>query len=227
MPFEALNLKAPVEAVLFDLDGTLVETHIDFPAMKAAMLALAASEGMDTESLQPLDILSIVRRATAHVSTRLGPNSAAAFRAEAFAHLETLEITGCSTPIDIPGAAEWTAALRDAGIVIGVVTRNCRTVSLELLDRFEIAYDALLSRDDVQLTKPDPSHLWVALDKLDVAPGNSIMVGDHWMDVEAGITAGCAATIGILSVRDPSWFDPAPPDMIAEHLAEVHRLLGP
>ena len=57
------SLPKLVDAVLFDLDGTLVETNIDFPLMKREVLALAARHGLDTGGLVELDILGVVERA--------------------------------------------------------------------------------------------------------------------------------------------------------------------
>ena len=55
-------LLARVEAALFDLDGTLVETNIDFPLMKREMITLAQEQGLDPQALARLDILAIVGR---------------------------------------------------------------------------------------------------------------------------------------------------------------------
>ena len=60
-----------ISAVLFDLDGTLAETRIDFSAMKGAMLAQARGRGLEAANLSGLDILAIVEQAAAE-----GPMSA-------------------------------------------------------------------------------------------------------------------------------------------------------
>ena len=57
-----------LRAALFDLDGTLVHTHIDFGAMKGAVLAIVSEAGVDTAPLKDRDALSIVR----DVRQRLG-----------------------------------------------------------------------------------------------------------------------------------------------------------
>jgi phosphoglycolate phosphatase len=112
------------------------------------------------------------------------------------------------------------------GVKVGVVTRNCRRVSLGLLARCALPHHLLLTRDDVPLAKPHPEHLWDALRLLGEPPGAAAMAGDHWMDIQAGVRAGCAATLGVLGAHDADWFAPCPPTATARDLAEAQPLFG-
>ena len=86
----------------------------------------------------------------------------------------------------------------------------------------------LLTRDDVERTKPDPHHLIEALDRLSslgngapkLRPEEAVMVGDNWMDMQAGRAAGCA-TIGVLRGREPSAFETAMPEVLIDELSDV------
>ena len=202
-PFAALH------AVLFDLDGTLIETHIDFAAMSRAMQHLARQVDVPQNVTDGKDILSLVQAAAENVQERGGDG--AALRREAFTQLEAMEIAGCSQPEILLGTWELLTDLTRRGIKICIVTRNCRRVSEPLLVKFSLPHDLLLTRDDVLRTKPHPEHLWEALKRVDVLPEQSAMVGDHWMDIQAGQNAGCAATLGILGRHDADWFAPCPP----------------
>ena len=219
-----------VSAGLFDLDGTLVETPIDFPFMKREMLRMAESRGVDSSGIEHRDILGIVEEARIRLVNAGRTEEAARFRSDAFARLEEIEIEQCRNPNEIPGAAELLHRLHERGVRIGIVTRNCRRVSLELLCFAGLPYDALVTRDDVPLTKPHPIHLQTALNLLAHPSSHpsihppSAMIGDHWMDVQAGRAVG-AATVGILHGRDHSFFDPAPPDLIVERTGDLLALL--
>ena len=162
--------------------------------------------------------------AAADVQSRGGDG--AALRRTAFAELEAMEIAGCSHPVLLPGTRELLAALLERGVKVGIVTRNCRAVSVGLLARFALPHHLLLSRDDVKLTKPNPEHLWEALRLLGEKPADAAMVGDHFMDIEAGVKAGCAATLGILGRNAAGWFAPCPPSALAQDLAEAAPLFG-
>jgi phosphoglycolate phosphatase len=182
---------APLRAALFDLDGTLVETHIDFLAMTRAMRELALSAGVPEEVFRGKDILGMS---------------------------DEMEVVGCAHPTLLPGTHALLTALRAQGRKIGIVTRNCRRVSTQLVSRFALPHDVLLSRDDVKLAKPHPEHLWEALRVLETAPRDAVMVGDHWMDVQAAHAAGCAATLGVLGAHGAAWFVPCPPTALVTDL---------
>lgn len=215
---------AAVRAVLFDLDGTLVETHIDFPAMTDAMLSLARAAGVPEAAVAGKDILAIAEAAADDVTARGGDGPA--LRQAAFAQLEALEVAGCARPALLPGTVELLQSLKSQGRKVGIVTRNCRRVAHSLMRRFDLPHDALLSRDDVRRAKPDPQHLWDALARLDTPAPASAMVGDHWMDVQAGRAAGCAATVGVLGAHGAAWFAPCPPTHLVPDLAAALPLFG-
>ena len=218
------DLFPPLRTVLFDLDGTLVETHIDFPAMTRAMETLARENTVPNAVTDGKDILGLVEAASGDLSGR--GKDGAALRRTAFAQLEAMEVAGCSSPILLPGTREMMTTLMTRGVKIGVVTRNCRAVSVGLLARYTLPYHLLLTRDDVSLTKPNPAHLWDALRLLGEKAENAAMVGDHFMDIEAGVKAGCAVTLGVLGRNSPDWFAPCPPSALVKDLAEAWPLFG-
>jgi phosphoglycolate phosphatase len=220
------NLFSGLRAALFDLDGTLIETHIDFVLMKQETLCHARECGIGTEGLQHLDILSIVEAGRDYLARTSGVESASDFRQRAFSLLEEIEVSHCANPVEIPGAAQILCDLEERGVRIGIVTRNCRTVANRLVEFAGLRHGALLTRDDVPRTKPDPAHLWSAIELLGLKPVNTeaasqfLMTGDHWMDVHAGRSA-CMRTVGILRGKSGESFAPAMPDLLVNELADL------
>ncbi len=215
-----------IRVALFDLDGTLIDTHIDFAAMKLEMLDLVAEQGLVSDRLRSLDILAIVEEGTELVRRTTGHAAARAFRAAAFDRLRQIEVEQCASPVELVGASELLAALRSNGVKVGIVTRNSREVAQKLTERGRLHRDVLVTRDDVRRTKPDPDHLREALRLLGAhgLPHDAvIMVGDHWMDILAGRRAGCR-TVGLLRSRGPGWYDRAQPDVLFEDIAELARV---
>jgi len=213
-----------LRAVLFDLDGTLIETHIDFPAMTRVVEQMARVADVPVGVTEGKDILGLVEAAAKNVTERGGDG--AALRRTAFARLEEMEVAGCGHPNLLPGTRALMTELTQRGTRVGVVTRNCRRVAVGLLARFALPHHLLLTRDDVPITKPNPEHLWEALRLLAVPASQAAMVGDHWMDIQAGNRAGCAVTLGILGGNTPDWFAPCPPTALAHDLAEAGPLFG-
>jgi phosphoglycolate phosphatase len=212
-------------AALFDLDGTLIETHIDFPRMKREVLAAAARYGVDADALEPLDILTAVEAGRDRLSGQ--GDAGDRLRAECFAILRDIEVEQCARPVRIEGAAPLVRRIQDMGIPVGVVTRNSRAVSERLLEQAKIVPNALVTRDDVARTKPDPMHLFEALARLGIAADAAdrcVMVGDHPMDIQAGRAAGMR-TIAVVNGGRRQRFEGCPPDWIASTTDDLLRLL--
>lgn len=206
-----------VDAVLFDLDGTLVETGIDFPLMRREMLRLAAEAGVHEDDLPNKDILGIVH----YVQEKLGGDRGLQFRARAYSILEEIELRHSQDTREIHSARELLAALKAGGTKTGIVTRNCRAASELSLGITGLQPDLVLCREDVPRTKPHPDQLLLALSRLGAEAARSVMIGDHTMDVAAGKTAGMR-TIGLLTPGRPAdFFDAVGPDAVASGLKEI------
>ncbi len=212
-----------LRAVLFDLDGTLVRTFIDFARMRNEMRAISARVDTEAATAGEDDVLGIVAR----MSATLGDPAGAAVRREAYDCLEALEREGCAHAHPVAGARELLAVLRgEKRVSVAVITRNCRSVALDLVRRFDLAHDLLVAREDTARFKPDPDPLLRALNEFGVAPENAVMIGDLWPDIAAGRAAGVALTVGIQWPHDPPGrFARCPPDVTVASLEEAARLL--
>ncbi|MGQ9524724.1 MAG: HAD family hydrolase [Armatimonadota bacterium] len=208
----------PADAVLFDLDGTLVETRLDFTAMKSALLALADSYGLPTDCLAPLDMLSIIERAAKELASAAQEE---AFRNSAEDILRSFELPAAEHAQEIPPAMSVLSHLAGRNVRIGIVTRNCRPAAEIALRRVPLTHHLLLTRDDVCRTKPHPDQLLQALSLLEARPARSLMVGDHPMDVKGGRAAGMF-TVGLLRPpHTPGRFASHQPDAIVHSLEEL------
>jgi phosphoglycolate phosphatase len=196
---------------LFDLDGTLVETPIDFAGMKRGVSNLAESLGLDPKELQAFDILGMIEEAERRLEGKSLPRS---FREQAESLLTRYELEAASVAKELPGASETLITLKERSYQVGIVTRNSKEGALLALDRVPLPYDVLLTRRDAPRPKPDPDPLLRAARRMETPPDRCAMVGDHPMDMRAGRAAGmlCIA----VQTRDPSpqAFADAQPDAI-------------
>lgn len=225
MSAAARSRPGPVDAVLFDLDGTLVHSPIDFPLMRRSVLELAREAGLDAaclDAMQRRDALAIIDE----VASRLEAPGAGRFRQAADRALVRIEVQAAERAEEAAGAGRLMSSLQHIGIKVGIVTRNSPEAVGRVLRRIPLPHDILLTRRDTPAVKPDPRHLWQALNLLDSTPGRSVMVGDHPMDVLGGRAAGMWTCV--VAIRgEPRDFSGAPPDISIRSLDELLEWISP
>ncbi|MEP1470580.1 MAG: HAD-IA family hydrolase [Halieaceae bacterium] len=200
-------LPSNLQAVIFDLDGTLVDTADEFVVVVQALRA-----EHDRQPL-PEDIIrsNVSNGARALTSLALDlDESAPEFEEKRLRLLELYsEVLGTVAAL-YPGIQELLDGLSERGIGWGIATNKPRLYTEPLLARLNLspAPGSVVCPDDVTDRKPHPESLYLNCRHLDCAPANSIYIGDHKRDIEAGRRAGMftiAATYGYIEAHD----DPA------------------
>ena len=178
-------------AVLFDLDGTLLDTIADLADAANLMLAelgRPARTQAEIHSFVGKGIPNLVRRcmteATHATETEIDA-AVAVFRRHYAA------VNGVRTTI-YPGVVETLQTLRARDIRLAVVTNKAEAFTLPLLERMAIAhyFDAVVSGDTLAVKKPDPATVHLACARLGVAPAEALMIGDSANDALAAQGAG-------------------------------------
>ena len=214
-----------LQAMLFDFDGTLVQLTIDFEAMRRRVLDAAQAHGGNIQGRERMFTLEVIELVVAELAQQ-DPQRALDFRREADEAVLDEELQAAEHASPFPGVAEFLQLLRDQGLHIGIVTRNCRRAVEQIITRHQLAHDVLLTRDDVARVKPHPEHLETALRLLGVSSSRTCMVGDHTSDIEVGHAVG-AWTIGIQSPnRPPDFFQAAHPDAVLTSVTEIPAYLA-
>jgi len=215
---------AAYDAVLFDLDGTLVDTA---PDMVAALAALMQAEGR--EPLPYALARSWVSNGAAGLIGLAFPDVLQGERDRLkHAFLDRYQAAVCVDSALFPGLAELLERLESGGIPWGVVTNKPGHLSRALLEGLGIGSRAacLVAGDTIRERKPHPAPLLLASSQTGVAPARSVYVGDAARDIEAGRRAGMhtiAAAYGYVTADD----DPARWDahQVAADTAELAHLL--
>ncbi|MFQ6077330.1 MAG: HAD family hydrolase, partial [Candidatus Bathyarchaeia archaeon] len=181
-------------AVLFDLDGTLVETRIDFAKMKSRMRGFLASQRVDLSAL-PSNATTQQLMDHARNVMRAGGRSRDEI-CRVFAQMEAImdevEMESADQTTAIPGALDALKQLSLRGISLAVVTRGCRGYAVAALRAAALLnfIDLVVGRDDVAHPKPHPGHLHHTVSVLGVDLGDCVMVGDTLMDALCARGAG-------------------------------------
>jgi phosphoglycolate phosphatase len=179
--------------VIFDLDGTLVDTSADMIAAANACLA-----AMDMGA--PLDPARDAATAFAggRAMLRLGVSRARGTWSEADvdagypAFLRHYSAGLCRESRLYPGAREAVAAVRAAGYAVAICTNKPAALAESLMQAlcFRDDFAALIGADTLAVRKPDPAPLRAAIAAIGGDPRRSLLVGDTVTDRETGRAAG-------------------------------------
>ena len=174
-----------IEAVLLDMDGTLVDSDA---AVERAWRTWAGEFGVDpAETIagahgSPAD--NTVRRMLPHLD-------ADGVRAAAFRELE-LQYTDLDDVVALPGAAELLADLDARGVPWTIVTSADVRLAKARLDAARILVPPLMvTVEDIRAGKPDPEGFLLGAQRLGVAPQRCLVVEDSLPGITAGHAAGC------------------------------------
>jgi phosphoglycolate phosphatase len=182
-----------LKAVLWDLDGTLLDSTL---SIRETMNLVLAERGLPPFTRAELDAL--IGQPLRHIlATKT--KDAAVVEAMTHRYREAYNETGWVTVRVGEGLLDLVRDLRAAGVHQGIVTSKGQRETETLLTDLGIAqlFDAVVGDDDLRPLKPDPEPVREALRQLDVAPSAAVMVGDTRFDAEAARAAGVAC-IGVL-----------------------------
>jgi len=195
----------PVKAVVFDLDGTLMDSKIDYEKMGNRIRELLVSRGLP----EPLEDRRKVYRVISGGAATLREYGLPEASLEAtLTEMETImndiELEALDAMELKPYAREVVAELHGAGLGLGVATRSHREYTLRGLKRYDMLrfFHQVVARDDVPYPKPDPRHLLYTIRLLGVDPGDTLFIGDTTTDLQ---TADAAGVEFIGYWRDESW----------------------
>lgn len=175
-----------LKAVLFDLDGTLLDTAPDFKTALNLLLAEESKQPLTEEQVKVMvshgsaDLIANAFHITAEDPEFEG------LRARLLdfylAHLSenTRYFAGLEASLEF---------MQQHALAYGIVTNKPLLYAKKILDDLKIEADCLICPDHVKTPKPDPEGLYMACEQLGCRPQESIFVGDHARDVIAGKAA--------------------------------------
>ena len=183
-----------IQAVLFDLDGTVADTA---PDLAYAANSLRLADGvppLPVEILRPL--ASQGARGLLKEAVGLTPDDAG-FEHARLRFLSFYEHNLCVHTKLFPGIAQLLAGIEARKLPWGIVTNKPGFLSEPLLAALpELASCGVtVSADTLPVRKPDPAPMFFACERLGIAASQCLYVGDHVRDIEAGRNAGMRTAV--------------------------------
>lgn len=192
-----------ISTILFDLDGTLVDTAPD--------LAHALNVQLQRHGKQPLPYAAI-RPFASHGSRGLvGLGFGVTPKDDNFLqmrdeYLGIYDTVYTRSPVLLPGIADLLQAIENKGLTWGIVTNKPRRFTTGLIESMGLNLQnraaCIVCGDDAPQPKPSPATLLMACEQIGVKPEHCIYVGDAERDVIAGKAAGMQTVVALFGYID-------------------------
>lgn len=183
----------PLLGVVFDLDGTLIQSHHDFRRMRAEVIRLAVAHGVAPGRLRPEEPIPHLLDAARSELEGAGAPEGARFRLEAEVNrvIDAIELEALPGTTARRGAARLLGALQKRGFRLGLLTRSSEVFCREALRRtgLDPYFASLRTRSAPGPSKPSAEALLLVLDELGIPRERALYVGDHLLDAECAVAA--------------------------------------
>lgn len=181
------------QAVLWDMDGTIVDTEPHWMAAEAALIAKFGGTWSHEQALQLVGSgLEDSARIFQNAGVRMGVQEIIDYLTAEV--MRQIELDG---PAFRPGSLEMLASLRAAGIPTALVTMSMRTMALAIVDLIDFeAFDLVVGGDDVGRPKPFPDAYLQAAEALGVDIRQCVVIEDSPTGTKAAVASG-ATTVGV------------------------------
>lgn len=177
-----------VNAVVFDLDGTIVNFNLDYKSARADVIELLGNHGFPQSVFSINEsVFEMLRKLEIYIKNhRLSEKDYPRLKREVLAILEGYETKSAASTQLVPGILETLQALKKMKIKLGLFTVNSLKATDQILSTFRLRpfFKTVVTRDSVPRVKPNPVHLETVLKALKAKPEETLVVGDSVWDIK-------------------------------------------
>lgn len=220
-------MNSKYEAVLFDLDGTLLDTALDLGNATNYVLSLYGQGPISDETAR--NHASDGMRALLKSGIPESEHGSYDFETMRLQFLPYYHEHIADRTAYFDGTEEFIRKLKKNGIPYAVVTSKPDHLACKVLGKFSELADikVIVGCDTLPVSKPNPEPLFYACRKLNVNPQNCLYVGDHIRDIEAGRNAGMKTALALWGyIRDKSHPEVFGADFVARDFKDLASIIG-
>jgi pyrophosphatase PpaX len=212
-----MNIK--INTVLFDLDGTLIDTNELIISSFLHTLEHYYPNQYNREDVLPF-LGPTLRETFEPMDATKVDEMITTYRKYNLAHHDTF-VT------EFPTVLGTIKILKEKGYKVGIVTTKISDVVMKglKLTKLDSYFDVIVALDHVEKAKPDPEPIFKALEQLGSKPDEAIMVGDNYHDILAGKNAGTKTAGVAWTIKGRDYLEQFEPDYILEEMADLLKIL--
>jgi N-acetyl-D-muramate 6-phosphate phosphatase len=192
-----------ITTILFDLDGTLVDTAPDLAHALNLQLIKHGKPPLPYENIRPF--ASHGSRGLISLGFGVAPQDAN-FIEMRDEYLSIYDTVYTRSPVLLPGIAELLQAIESKGLTWGIVTNKPRRFTIGLIESMGLDLEnravCIVCGDDAPQPKPSPATLLMACEQVGVKAKSCMYVGDAERDMQAAKAAGMKAVVALFGYID-------------------------
>jgi pyrophosphatase PpaX len=213
-------MKNNINTILFDLDGTLIDTN-----ELIISTYLHTLEKYFPGKYKRQDVLPFLGPTLHEVFEAMDPERVE----EMVLEYRTYNLANHDALVkEFVGVMETIETLKKKGYKLAIVTTKREDVAFKglRLMKLDPFFDVMIAYDHVKKVKPDPEPIFLALEKLDSKPEETLMVGDNFHDVLAGKNAGTKTAGVAWTIKGRDYLVKYEPDYMLENMTDLITILG-
>lgn len=213
-------MKSNITTILFDLDGTLIDTN-----ELIISTYLHTLEKYFPGKYTREDVLPFLGPTLHEVFGNMDPGRVE----EMVLEYRTYNLANHDALVkEFVGVMETIETLKKKGYKLAIVTTKREDVAFKglRLMKLDPYFDVMIAYDHVKKVKPDPEPIFLALEKLGSKPEETLMVGDNFHDVLAGKNAGTKTAGVAWTIKGRDYLAKYEPDYMLENMKDLLTILG-
>ena len=217
-----------LKALLFDLDGTLIEFKFRVIELKKELFDKLNDNNVIIEKRFQKESIQNICEEAQRIMKNNANKECDRITSDMKEIIEKYEIEGLKQSAikkDVFYVFNW---LKKKKIKLALVTNNGRKSAEYAVNRFELIeyFDVIITRDEVNKWKPHPEPIQKAINQLKIEPSEGIFIGDSKMDIQSSKSAGVKVVSIPTGIHSKQQLDEEDPDYLIYSLLEIITIVN-